>query len=158
MELGAGRRGTDTRPRALRLAPRGPAPAAPGHTLAGLGNVNVSQAEAGERLMPGSDSARFMSHIIEACSLAHAELLGLAQETLPLVLGGDHSVALATVSAAFRGPAACQAVVWIDAHADLNTPESSPSGKVHGMTVAMLIGLGESCAVSIWGGGPLLVT
>lgn len=156
MDLGAGRRGTDMGPSALRLAQLGPALAALGHTITDLGNVNVSQAEAGERLMPGSDSARFMSHIIEACSLAHAELLGLAQETLPLVLGGDHSVALATVSAAFRGPAACQAVVWIDAHADLNTPDSSPSGNVHGMPVAQLLGLGEPSADSIWGGGPLL--
>ena len=65
-------------------------------------------------------------------------------------------MAMATVAAAFRGPTACEAVVWIDAHADLNTPDSSPTGNVHGMPVAQLLGLGDPSASSIWGGGALL--
>lgn len=156
MDLGAGRRGTDMGPSALRLARLGPALKSLGHDVTDLGNVTVSQAEAGERLQPGSSSARFLSQIIEACTLAYEELISLEAGTLPLSLGGDHSVAMATVAAAFHGPTNCSAVVWIDAHADLNTPASSPSGNVHGMPVAQLLGLGEPDASEIWGGGVLL--
>ncbi len=156
MDLGAGRRGTDMGPSALRLAQLGPALERLGYTVTDLGNVAVSQAEAGERTRPGSSSARFLDQIIEACTLAYQELTRLEEGTIALTIGGDHSLAMATVPAAFRGPARCSAVVWIDAHADLNTPAGSPSGNVHGMPVAQLLGLPEHGADGIWGGGRLL--
>ncbi len=165
MDLGAGRRGTDMGPSALRLAKLGPALAALGHTVTDLGNIDVPLAEAGAGQEHGSDRARFAAEITRACSLAFDRLSNLPAGTLPLTLGGDHSVGMATVAAAFRGPAACEAVIWVDAHADLNTPASSPTGNVHGMPMAQLLGLvpaGEPgagallTADEIWGGGPLL--
>ncbi len=164
MDLGAGRRGTDMGPSALRLAQLGPALRSLGHELTDLGNIEVPQADSGSARGHGSDSARYAASILEACSRAYETLCSLDPDTLPLGLGGDHSVAMATVAAAFRGPAACEAVVWIDAHADLNTPASSPSGNVHGMPMAQLLGLAGLdsqgtdvlAAESVWGGGPVL--
>jgi len=156
MDLGAGRRGTDMGPSALRLARIGPVLRKLGHGVVDLGNIGVHAAEAGAAGGPGSSDARYLSEITRACRAAADELRNLEPGVFPLVLGGDHSVAMATVAAAFTGPAACSAVVWIDAHADLNTPASSPSGNVHGMPLAELLGLADLGLSGLWGGGPLL--
>ena len=164
MDLGAGRRGTDMGPSALRLARLGQSLRELGHEVTDLGNVEVPQAESGSASGHGDDNARYADVIVEACSRAYRRLLELEPGTVPLSLGGDHSVGMATVAAAFHGPAACEAVLWIDAHADLNTPAGSPSGNVHGMPVAQLLGLGGRNAAGdtvlpadrIWGGGPVL--
>lgn len=140
MDLGAGRRGTDMGPSALRLAGLTRELTRLGHTVADLGNVAVSLADAGPH---GADNARYREQIVGACEAAFQQLTALPAGTMPLSMGGDHSVAMATVAAAFRGPARCDAVIWIDAHADLNTPASSPSGNVHGMPMAQLLGLTE---------------
>lgn len=156
MDLGAGRRGTDMGPSALRLARLGPALRSLDHNVTDLGNVDVQLPESTTNLDHGSDSARFAEQIISACSVAYRQLVALEPGIMPLSLGGDHAVAMATVAAAFRGPAGCDAVIWIDAHADLNTPASSPSGNVHGMPMAQLLGLGELGGDTIWGGGRIL--
>lgn len=140
MDLGAGRRGTDMGPSALRLAGLTRELTRLGHTVADLGNVAVSLADAGPH---GADNARYREQIVGACEAAFQQLTALPAGTMPLSMGGDHSVAMATVAAAFRGAARCDAVIWIDAHADLNTPASSPSGNVHGMPMAQLLGLTE---------------
>lgn len=143
MDLGAGRRGTDMGPSALRLAGLARELTRLGHTVHDLGNVAVSLADAGPH---GEDNARYREQITGACEGAYRQLMALPEGSMPLSMGGDHSVAMATVAAAFRGPARCDAVIWIDAHADLNTPASSPSGNVHGMPMAQLLGLTELAA------------
>ena len=104
-----------------------------------LGNVEAPVAES---TAMGDDRARFLPQILELCDRV-ARLVAETQrrDEIPLVLGGDHSVALGTLGglASARGPGG---VLWIDAHGDLNTPETSPSGNVHGMVLAAALGLG----------------
>lgn len=156
MDLGAGRRGTDMGPSALRVARLGPELAALGHTVTDLGNVEVPVAELGNSGGEGDPRARFATQIRTACLAAYARLTALPADEFPLTLGGDHSIAMSTVAAAFRGPADCSALVWIDAHSDLNTPETSPSGNIHGMPLAHLLGMGSAWLREIWGGERVL--
>jgi arginase len=104
-----------------------------------LGNVEAPVAESTQM---GDERARFLAQIIELCDRV-ATLVAAARGrgAMPLVLGGDHSIALGTLvgMASAHGPGG---VIWIDAHGDLNTPESSPSGNVHGMVLAAALGLG----------------
>src|SRR5690348_18506973 len=89
----------------------------------------------------GAENARYLDHILDLCDRL-AKLVAAAAErgALPLVLGGDHSVALGSLvgMAQARGPGG---IVWIDAHGDLNTPATSPTGNVHGMVLAAALGL-----------------
>jgi arginase len=104
-----------------------------------LGNVDAPVAES---TAMGDDSARFLPQILELCDRVAKLVAGArGRDALPLVLGGDHSVALGTLvgMAAAHGPGG---VLWLDAHGDLNTPKSSPSGNVHGMVLAAALGLG----------------
>lgn len=156
MDLGAGRRGTDMGPSALRLARLGAELSRLGHEVRDLGNIDVETAEADSAAGAARNDARHSGAIELACRAAFRRFTELPPGWFPLALGGDHSIAMATVAAAFRGPAACSAVIWIDAHADLNTPGSSPSGNVHGMPLAQLLGLAQLGLEDLWGGGPLL--
>jgi arginase len=113
-----------------------------------LGNVGAPVAES---LALGDDSARFLGQILELCDRV-ATLVASASSggKTPLVLGGDHSVALGSLvgMASVHGPGG---VIWIDAHGDLNTPATSPSGNVHGMVLAAALGLGgDAFAYDDW--------
>lgn len=137
LDLGAGRRGVDMGPSAIRYAGLADRLAGLGYELSDWGNVETAVAEA---TASGSPRARFLSEIKEACEriarrVAHATREGY----VPVVLGGDHSVAIGTLGglAAAHGAGA---VLWVDAHGDLNTPETSPSGNVHGMPLAAALG------------------
>jgi arginase len=148
LDLGAGRRGVDMGPSAIRYAGLDDRLAALGFTVEDLGNVDVAVAEATSE---GDPRARFLPQIKET-SARIAGLVRSARESgaLPVVLGGDHSVAIGTVGglAAQAGPGG---VLWFDAHGDLNTPESSPSGNVHGMPLAAALGLAnETFASDDW--------
>jgi arginase len=138
LDLGAGRRGVDMGPSAMRYAGLHERLSRIGYDVLDWGDVETAVLEASEEADP---SARYLPEIKAACGRI-ARLVGLAleQDALPLVLGGDHSVALGTLGglAHARGPGG---VLWIDAHGDLNTPETSPSGNVHGMPLAAVIGL-----------------
>ena len=112
------------------------------------GNVDAPVAES---LVRGAENARYLATILELCDQV-ATLVSEATRAgkLPLVLGGDHSVALGSLvgMAAVHGPGG---VVWVDAHGDLNTPETSPSGNVHGMVLAAALGLaGDAFAYDDW--------
>ena len=137
LDLGSGRRGVDMGPSAIRYAELGERLAAIGVSAHDWGNVATSLRETVDT---GSSNARFLREIKETCVLV-ARRVGQAtgRGHMPLVLGGDHSVALGTVGglASQRGPGA---VIWLDAHGDLNTPETSPSGNVHGMPLAAALG------------------
>src|SRR5947208_10011479 len=112
------------------------------------GNVDAPVPEATDM---GDESARFLGQIIETCErVARLVTSAVTGGHLPLVLGGDHSVAIGTLGglAQAHGPGG---VLWIDAHADLNRPETSPSGNVHGMALAAALGLaGERFADGRW--------
>ena len=143
MDLGAGRRGVDMGPSAVRLAGLNEKLAALGYRVEDLGNVVVDQPES---LPAGPSHARFLPQIAHTCARL-ADLVEKAADAskVPLVLGGDHSIAIGTVagmSRHFRKRDRKLGLIWIDAHADMNTPESSPSGNVHGMPLACCIGLG----------------
>jgi arginase len=159
MDLGAGRRGVDMGPSALRLANLNEKLASLGYEVEDLGNVIVDQPEASP---VGPTNARYLPQIAHTCT----RLAELVEQTagrgrVPLVLGGDHSVAIGTtagMSGFFRKqgrpPGKKQGLIWIDAHADMNTPESSPSGNVHGMPLACIIGLGPPELTCIGGYAP----
>ncbi|HZJ10686.1 MAG TPA: arginase [Trueperaceae bacterium] len=147
MDLGAGRRGVDMGPSALRLARLEPTLETLGHNVSDLGNVDVPVAEA----VGLTGELPFADAIAGTCAAACLRLAALPSGSFPIALGGDHSISMGTVPGA-AGEARV-GVLWIDAHADLNTPATSPSGNVHGMPVAHLLGLGDERFTAIWGGG-----
>jgi arginase len=138
LDLGAGRRGVDMGPSAIRYAGLDDRIAELGRQCEDRGDVETAVAEA---TSVGDERVRYLREIKAACERI-AGLVAQAAEDgyLPLVLGGDHSVALGTLGglARARGPGG---VLWLDAHGDLNRPETSPSGNVHGMPLAAALGL-----------------
>ena len=138
LDLGAGRRGVDMGPSAIRYAGLNERLHGLGYDVLDWGDVETAVLEATEET---DETARYLPEIKAACGRV-ARLVGLALEqgSLPLVLGGDHSVALGTLGGLARS-VGVGGVLWIDAHSDLNTPETSPSGNVHGMPLAAAIGL-----------------
>ena len=148
LDLGAGRRGVDMGPSAIRYAGLDARIKELGRACLDWGNVGTAVAEATEVV---DEQARFLPQIMETCERVAALVERAAGDgNLPLVLGGDHSVALGTLGglARLRGPGG---VLWIDAHADLNRPETSPSGNVHGMVLAAALGLaGERFEDGSW--------
>ncbi len=137
LDLGAGRRGVDMGPSAIRYAGLAERLTALGIDIVDRGNVATDVAEATVEHDP---KARFLPAIRATCERI-AALVGeaLDEGRIPIVLGGDHSIALGTLGGlcARRGPGA---VLWFDAHGDLNTPETTPSGNVHGMPLAAALG------------------
>jgi len=137
LDLGAGRRGVDMGPSAIRYAGLGERLASMRVDCADWGNIDV---ELPETTATGDESARFLNQIRQACEQIAERVRSAAEGGLfPLVLGGDHSAALGTIGglASVHGSGG---VLWIDAHGDLNTPETTPSGNVHGMPLAALLG------------------
>jgi arginase len=155
MDLGAGRRGVDMGPSALRLAGLNEKLTSLGYEVEDLGNVLVDQPES---LPVGNPGARYLPQIAQTCTRL-AEMVEKAADNgrVPLVLGGDHSIAIGTVSGMsrhFRKAGLKLGLIWIDAHADMNTPATSPSGNVHGMPLACCIGMGPSELTHIGGSAP----
>jgi arginase len=140
LDLGAGRRGVDMGPSAIRYAGLSDRLEGAGLEVEDRGNV---QAAIAETRAGGSERARFLDEILETCERVAAEVEQARGDGLvPLVLGGDHSIAMGSLSGlagSGRG-----GVLWLDAHGDLNTPETTPSGNVHGMPLAAALGLCES--------------
>ncbi len=155
LDLGAGRRGVDMGVSALRFAGLGEKIATLGFAVEDCGNVNVEQPE---RVSAGPRRARYLPQIAETCGrLAEMVEQVVNAGKLPLVLGGDHSVAIGTISGvskALRRKKKSLGVLWIDAHADMNTPQTSPSGNVHGMPLACVIGRGPRALTHIFDYAP----
>ena len=149
LDLGAGRRGVDMGPSAIRYAGLAARIADLGQEYVDLGNVETAVAEA----IPVADEhARFLPQIKETCErVARLVERTVRDGFLPVVLGGDHSVALGTLAGLreVHGPGGA---IWIDAHGDLNSPETRPSGNVHGMVLAAALGLaGDRFFEDGWG-------
>jgi arginase len=148
LDLGQGRRGVDMGPSAMRAAGLEERLRSLGYGVRDCGNVESPEPEATSL---GDERARYLPQIVETCErIAGAVAGAVTAGELPLILGGDHSVALGTLGglASVHGPGG---VLWIDAHSDSNTPETSPTGNVHGMGLAAALGLaGERFASDAW--------
>ncbi|MBU6470184.1 MAG: arginase [Gammaproteobacteria bacterium] len=157
LDLGAGRRGTDMGSSAMHVAGVMPALEKLGHKVVGvhnLGQVSQEAAEVGDLRM------RYLGVINEVCrELADGVECSLQQGVFPLLLGGDHSQAIgsiAGVSRYLKRQGKSLGVLWVDAHTDMNTPDSSPSGNIHGMPLATLLGYGPEELTAICGNGAAL--
>jgi arginase len=155
LDLGQSRRGVDMGPSAVRVAGLEARLEELGHIVEDGGNISVAIPEQKEI---GEQSARYLKEITVTCTKL-AELVRKTFEDgmVPLVLGGDHSVAAGTVAGVagfYRQHDQHVGLIWIDAHTDINTPESSPSGNVHGMPLAATMGLGPRELSNIFGFSP----
>jgi arginase len=148
LDLGAGRRGVDMGPSAIRYAGLDDRLAGLGLECSDWGNVETAIAEA---IDSGDPRSRFLPQIKEACERIARRVAAAASDGhVPIVLGGDHSIALGTLGglAAAHGAGG---VLWFDAHGDLNTPATTPSGNVHGMPLAAALGVAdETFASDAW--------
>src|SRR5918997_1877697 len=147
LDLGAGRRGVDMGPSAIRYAGLGERLEELGLEVSDRGNVATALQETVDT---GDERARFLVEVKRACELVAERVAAAAgEECVPLVLGGDHSLALGTIGgmASRFGPGGA---LWFDAHGDLNTPATSPSGNVHGMPLAAALGQADEFRSEAW--------
>lgn len=157
MDLGGNRRGVDMGPSAFRIAGIEPGVRALGHEFVDRGNVPVGDPRGQE---PVDARAKYLPTIAEACgTLKDMVRETMAEGHFPLVVGGDHSIAVGTVAGVaehFDARGERIGVIWFDAHADMNTPESSESGNVHGMPLAAITGQGPQSLTQLGGPVPLV--
>jgi arginase len=141
-DFGSNRRGVDMGPSAIRYAGLLEELQAVGVDCVDAGDLRVPEVRTGDATESSVENAKHLEAVAEVSSAIDDEVEDAIEDgTLPVVLGGDHSVAIGTM-----GGAATQGdigVVWFDAHGDLNTPSTSPSGNVHGMPLAAALGMGE---------------
>ena len=157
MDLGASRRGVDMGPSALRVAGLQTRLKQLGHSVEDIGNVPVPQPEEQHY---GEKNAKYLGEISEVCKdVAEMVRKALDEDLMPVVLGGDHSIAVGTTAgtaAHFGKKSKRIGMIWLDAHGDMNTPETSPSGNVHGMPLAAIMGYGPPELVNIAGVKPMV--
>jgi arginase len=149
LDLGQGRRGVDMGPSAIRYAGLAARIDELGLEYVDWGNVETAVAEASA---VGDEHARFLPQIKATCQrIAALVAQASGEDYFPVVLGGDHSVALGTF-AGLQKVHGSGGAIWIDAHGDLNSPETSPTGNVHGMVLAAALGLaGDTFKGESWG-------
>ena len=157
MDLGASRRGVDMGPSALRVGGLATHIKQMGHHLEDIGNIPVKQPEEQHY---GEKKAKYLNEIAETCQgLADIVEKSLDEGMIPIVMGGDHSIAVGTmggVSRYFRKKDKRVGLVWLDAHADMNTPDTSPSGNIHGMPLASIVGHGAPELTDLVGPKPMV--
>jgi arginase len=157
LDLGAGRRGTDMGPSAMHVAGLVPRLRALGHQVVDVTSIGGNSFESSDA---GDPRARFLPEIARVCSrIAQRVEADVLAGRIPLVLGGDHAQAIGTISGmarALRRRGERFGVVWVDAHTDMNTPETTISGNIHGMPLAALLGFGPRDLVAIAGDEPAL--
>lgn len=150
-DLGAGSRGADMGPAALRHARLAERLRELGHTVTDLGDIEVGLSKNDKFATTGY---MYLEEVVTTSQNVTKKLSSLPDDVFALTIGGDHSIGMGTVAGnALRGNSQGHrmGLIWVDAHADFNTPESSPSGNIHGMPVAHLTGLGESRLASLAG-------
>ncbi|HEY6554265.1 MAG TPA: arginase [Vicinamibacteria bacterium] len=157
LDLGAGRRGVDMGPSALRVAGLADRVRELGYEVRDKGDLPVKIAETQG---PGDPTKKYLKEIVEVCELLRdAVEAAVGMGSIPVVLGGDHSIAMGTLAGLarhFRSRDAKVGLIWFDAHADANTPESSPSGNIHGMPLASILGIGDPNLVNLAGVAPMV--
>jgi arginase len=151
MDLGQSRRGVDMGPSALRYAGLSQRLRKLGHRVEDIGNIQVPVRDT----LPEEGGMAYLPAVIQACTHIYEQgRKAIAEGCLPLFVGGDHSIAVGTVGGVTHS-GVC-GLLWIDAHGDFNTPESSPSGNIHGMPLSALVGLGNIELVNLGRPGPKL--
>jgi arginase len=155
LDLGGGRRGVDMGPSAVRIAGISDRLAALGHEVRDLGDLETPLQET---TPPGDPRQRYLAEIARVCQALHDRSRDvLVDGGIPIVLGGDHSLGAGSVaaSASFaRRDGRPLGLIWIDAHGDMNTPETTLSGNVHGMPLAALLGAAPAALADIGGFAP----
>ena len=155
IDLGAGRRGVDMGPSALRIAGITDTIESVGHNVLEVGTVTAGGFETTEA---GGSRTRFLAEIVVVAARTRGIVANsLENGCLPLILGGDHSLSIGSVGAVaghYRERGESIGVIWVDAHADMNRPDTTPSGNIHGMSLAVLMGHGDPTLVALAGGEP----
>lgn len=151
MDLGQSRRGVDMGPSALRYAGLDDRLRRLGYTVEDDGNIHIPVRD----MLPPAGGMAFLPAVVEAClEMYRAGQKAIQAGHLPLFIGGDHSIAIGTIGGVSHPEPT--GLLWIDAHGDFNTPESSPSGNLHGMPLAALLGHGAPELVNLGRPGPKL--
>ena len=141
MDLGQNRRGVDMGPSAVRYAQLHEKIQALGYMIYDEGNIEVSQAEEARQPLPSDTNAHFLPQVTQVCQAIYEAISARWDEKeFGLFIGGDHSISIGTIAAVTSRKNI--GVLWVDAHTDMNTPQSSPSGNIHGMSLAVLLGEG----------------
>ena len=152
MDLGQGRRGVDMGPSAIRYAGIGERLKDLGYKVIDDGDITIKTPEEQRIKDP---HAKYLPEIARACGVLARKVEKIAHHgQFPLVLGGDHSIAIGTIAgiaANAQKRKKKMGVFWVDAHGDFNTPQSSPSGNIHGMPLAVCVGLGPRPLLSVGG-------
>ena len=150
LDLGAGRRGTDMGPSAIHVAQLVPNLKRLGHSVEHIHSLGSKPHEASTLI---ESNARFLPEILSICSKLKSQVRSdMDNGYFPLVLGGDHSQAIGTISGIagkFKEENKKLGVLWVDAHTDMNTPGTSPSGNIHGMPLATMLGYGHPALVAL---------
>jgi arginase len=153
IDLGAGRRGVDMGPSALRLAGLTQRLEDLGYRVREAGTVN---ARGPETTTQGESRLRFLSEITQVCRETYRLVASsMEEDCFPLILGGDHSLSIGSVPAVadhYRTRGERIGLLWVDAHTDMNTPDTTPSGNIHGMSLAVLAGRGPAELLALAGG------
>lgn len=153
MDLGQSRRGVDMGPSALRYAGLDDRLRRLGYNVEDSGNINIPVRDT----LPPEGGMAFLPAVVDACiAMYQAGHQAIEAGHLPLFIGGDHSIAAGTFGGVSHNEPA--GLIWIDAHGDFNTPESSPSGNLHGMPLAALLGHGAPELVNLGRPGPKLTS
>jgi len=153
-DLGQGRRGVDMGPSAIRYAGLAEKLRDLRHVVEDLGNIEVPQPESRDQ---GEQKLKYLAQVCSVCDELRVKVRdALKQGHMPLVLGGDHSLSIGSVAGAVEamGQLGC---IWFDAHGDMNTEETTPSGNIHGMPLASLLGYGHADLVGLGGFSPKLL-
>src|SRR3990172_5527047 len=158
LAYGANMAGVDMGPAALRVARLQERIARLGYRVRGLGDMRV---EPRPQLLPNADDkAQYLNEISLLCEELAVQVHEImAAGDLPLILGGDHAIAICSISGVasyLRERSATLGIIWFDAHADMNTPETTPSGHIHGMPLSALLGYGASELTNTAGFSPKL--
>jgi len=152
LDLGAGRRGTDMGPSALRIAGLAERLQELGYTVKDKGDIVTKNPEV---IKVGEESVKYLNEIVKAVTtLCENVEKTFHEDEFPLVLGGDHSIAIGTVAGAasyFKNQDKKIGIIWVDAHGDMNTPDTSPSGNIHGMPLAVALGIGHPKLTAVGG-------
>lgn len=156
MDLGQKRRGVDMGPSAIRYAGLQKRLNRLGYVSHDGGNVTVPQVEEMEQPFEGDESignVRHLPQVTQVCQQIYAHTLDSLQANEKVIfLGGDHSISIGTVAAVAQNEPI--GLIWVDAHGDMNTPHTSPSGNIHGMSLAVLLGDGPEQLTDIGYKGP----
>jgi arginase len=153
MDFGQLLRGVDMGPAAVRYTGLVSRLRALGHEVMDTGDISIPVRDSHAGTEPGDDKHKYLREITDICESIYKEGEKIVRAgRFPLFIGGDHSIAVGTVSSVTGDEPT--GLIWMDAHGDFNTPETSPSGNIHGMPLAALTGEGHDCLVNIGRPGP----